>query len=583
MVNAKSLKESGISIIVRQLQPYRKTLITLSAISIVSAVANALVPYLAGRLIDSLIAVHTSFFLLLGVWGVLKFIADSIDWKIAVMSKELDFISETDYVSRGFGKLLELPMRFHKNHKVGAIGDKISRAAGNLSNIISRVVVDLLPQFLSIGIALTIVFFIEYRLGIVLLVGLVVFALVLYRVAPRMAGAITKGHLAYQDAYGKAYDTIFNVEPIKHATSEEYEQHRLYRNLRLRVAPLLIRAAHLWQSLAFWQRVLITATQGIIFLLSFFLVREGAITVGELVAVNAYATMVFGPFVTLGRNWHAVQDGIASLKFSEAMLNTPPESYKPEKSVYVDRIKGEIAFQEVSFRYTTKQSWVLKNLSFRALPGEKIALVGRSGEGKTTMADLISCYYHTNKGKVLVDGIDIRRLNLKQLRASIAVVPQEVVLFDDTVKNNIRYGKWNATEKQVKEAAHLAHADEFIEKFSKKYDQVVGERGVKLSIGQKQRIAIARAILKDPAILVLDEPTSALDAQSEGIIQASLERLMEGRTTFIIAHRLSTVRKADRILVLEGGEIAEQGTHQELMQKESGAYRALYNLQFGEK
>ena len=207
--------------------------------------------------------------------------------------------------------------------------------------------------------------------------------------------------------------------------------------------------------------------------------------------------------------------------------------------------------------------------------------MGESGVGKSTLVDLISYYYKPSSGKILIDGHNIKNLDLKFLRSQIAVVPQEIMLFNDTVKNNIKYGSFGASDEEILRAASLAHADEFINNFPKKYEQVVGERGIKLSMGQKQRVALARAFLRNPKILILDEPTSALDAKSEKFIQESLSELMKGRTTFIIAHRLSTVREVDKIFVLHEGEIKESGTHDELINKKSGFYRRLYELQMG--
>ncbi len=264
----------------------------------------------------------------------------------------------------------------------------------------------------------------------------------------------------------------------------------------------------------------------------------------------------------------------------EKMLDQAPEKYHPENAVILKELRGDIEFKNTSFSYKRGQK-VLDNVSFTVRAGEVVALVGESGVGKSTLIELLSGYYFANTGKVLVDGRDIKRLDLNFLRGSIGVVPQEVVLFNDTVKNSIRYGKFGASEEEVLSAAKEAYADDFIEKFPKKYETVVGERGIKLSVGQKQRIAIARAILRDPKILILDEPTSALDSATERSVTESLEKLMQGRTTFIVAHRLSTVRKADKILVLEAGTIKEAGNHDELMQKEGGAYRHLYEMHIG--
>jgi len=235
----------------------------------------------------------------------------------------------------------------------------------------------------------------------------------------------------------------------------------------------------------------------------------------------------------------------------------------------------------VSFSYGARQKKVLENISFEVRPGEVVALVGESGVGKSTLVDLVSHYYRPTGGHIYIDGHDVSRLDLYMLRSHIAVVPQEPLLFNDTVKNNIRYGNFSASDEEVEQAAKLAYAKDFIANFPQKYNQLVGERGIKLSVGQKQRIAIARAILRSPSILILDEPTSALDAKSEDFIQKSLEFLMEKRTTFIIAHRLSTVRKADMILVLEKGRIIEKGTHEDLLRIPKGVYRRLYEFQIG--
>jgi ABC-type multidrug transport system fused ATPase/permease subunit len=266
------------------------------------------------------------------------------------------------------------------------------------------------------------------------------------------------------------------------------------------------------------------------------------------------------------------------LERAEKTLSLPKEIYSPENAVVLPAIKGEVEFKDVYFAYK-KGKPVLEGVNFKVKVGEVIALVGESGMGKSTLVDLISAYYFPTKGKVLIDGHNSRNFDLKFLRSQIAVVPQEVVLFNDTIEANIKYGSFGASLSRIKEAAAKANALEFIEKFSKKWKQIVGERGIKLSVGQKQRVAIARAILRNPKILILDEPTSALDAKAERAIAESLEELMKGKTTFIIAHRLSTVRKANRIFVLKNGRIAEEGRHDELIKKPKGIYRELYRLQ----
>jgi subfamily B ATP-binding cassette protein MsbA len=302
-------------------------------------------------------------------------------------------------------------------------------------------------------------------------------------------------------------------------------------------------------------------------------------TLGELLAFNAYAAMIFGPFVTIARQWQTIQNGIVNIQQTEKVLQTETEKYTPENAIK-EPLKGDLTFDRVSFHYDAGKP-VLQDISFEVKAGEVVALVGESGVGKSTLVDLISAYNFPTEGKVLIDGHPIQQMDLKRFRQQIAVVPQEVVLFNDKIRTNIKYGNFHATDEEMIEAARKAHAVDFIEKFPEKWDQIVGERGVKLSVGQKQRVAIARAILRNPRILILDEPTSALDAGSEKIITQSLDELMKGRTTFIIAHRLSTVRRADKILVFKEGKIIESGKHDELLKIEGGEYRRLYELQIG--
>ena len=580
----------GLKIVIRYLANYKKDLIALSFLGVASALTNGAVPYLAGRFFDAILAPAEIFIgnslemplwlFFIIIWLVIRLISDMIDWKIKLESARMDELVHSDYMINAFKTLLELPVGFHKDKKMGQITDRIGRAAGWLSRIVGDVLIALTPQFLSIFVALVFSFYVNYFMAIILLLAIFIYVSLLAKMAPPLARLQRKSNRAYNRAYADAYDAIFNVSPIKQAVGEKHEHRKIFVNFRLKAAKIWIEMMAVWQGMNFYQRLIVTATQFIIYGLAIYFIHQGAMTLGELVMFSGYATMLFGPFIMLGHNWQVVQNGLISIERAEKILKTPPEVYVPENAVVLSDIKGEVEFKNVYFSYKRGKQ-VLENINFKVKPGEIIALVGESGVGKSTLIDLISGYYFTTSGNVYIDNHNVKNFDLNFLRSKIAVVPQEVVLFNDTIEKNIKYGNFGASIKAVKKAAEMSHCLEFIEKFPKKWNQIVGERGVKLSVGQQQRVAISRAILRKPRILILDEPTSALDAKSENIIAKSLEELMKDRTTFIIAHRLSTVRKADRILVLDKGKIAEQGRHEELIKIKNGIYQNLYKLQIG--
>jgi ABC-type multidrug transport system fused ATPase/permease subunit len=304
-------------------------------------------------------------------------------------------------------------------------------------------------------------------------------------------------------------------------------------------------------------------------------------SIGQVIAFNAYVGMMFGPFLRIGQMWRTIQNSIITISDASKIISTSSEEYHAKNSIKKE-IVGNVEFKNITF-YHDERKKILKNISLKVEAGKKIALVGETGSGKTSLIELIFKFYLPQQGDILIDDISIKDYDLTSLRSQIGVVPQEPVLFDTTILNNITYPKTNVPFEIVREAAKKAELLDFIEDQPDKWKTVVGDRGVKLSGGQKQRIAIARAIIENPKILILDESTSALDAKTQRSIEASLEELMKDRTTFIVAHRLSAVRNADTICVLHKGKILEQGNHQELMEKEGGKYRQLYELQFQEK
>jgi ABC-type multidrug transport system fused ATPase/permease subunit len=300
---------------------------------------------------------------------------------------------------------------------------------------------------------------------------------------------------------------------------------------------------------------------------------RGRLTIGQLTVVISYLAAVYGPLSAIAHTTGQLQGALAGAKRVRAMFALMPETVDAPNAIDATDVKGDIAFTDVGFSYPDGTS-VLHDITFAAKPGEMVALVGLTGAGKTTLVSLIPRFYDATTGRVTVDGIDVRQYRVRSLREKIAIVLQDPVLFAGTIADNIRYGRLDATREEVEEAARAAHAHEFVSRLSKGYDTEIAEAGGGLSGGERQRLSVARAILKNAPILILDEPTSSLDAISEEIVFAALRRLRAGRTTIVIAHRLSTVRDADRILVLDGGRIAAQGRHEELL-KSSQLYRRM--------
>jgi ABC-type multidrug transport system fused ATPase/permease subunit len=308
-------------------------------------------------------------------------------------------------------------------------------------------------------------------------------------------------------------------------------------------------------------------------------VVSGNITPGTFLTYTVFLGLLVAPIFQIVAIGTQITEALAGLERTREILSEKPEDETPGRTVIMNRIGGRVAFENVSFSYDSSKA-VLQEISFQSEPGNVTALVGPSGAGKSTMIGLIAAFYTPTSGRVLVDGIDLAKVRLDSYRTQLGVVLQETFLFDGSIRENVTFGRPEATEEEMLAACRIARVDEFAETFEKKYDTVVGERGVKLSGGQKQRVSIARAILADPRILILDEATSSLDSESEALIQEGLRYLMRGRTTFVIAHRLSTIRRADQILVIEAGRIIERGTHESLYAL-GGRYYDLYTKQHG--
>lgn len=478
-----------------------------------------------------------------------------------------------------FSHLQRLSLKFYADHRTGEIVSRLTNDVSLLQEAITSNVVALLRQCLTLVGAAVLLFFLNWQLTLLILVGIPIITLTMVALGRRIRWAAKAVQDALAEAANVVEETTSGVRIVQSFAREAYEIGRFTAKVNDTLNAALRRArisAVLGPIIGFLAFASITLTLWF----GSYQVLQGQLTAGGLVAYLVYTLMVASPIASLAGLYAQFQSALGATERVFGLLDTVPDIADRPGATPLPPVAGQVTFAGVSFDYGTAVP-VLKNVSFSVQPGQVVALVGPSGAGKTTLVNLIPRFYDVTAGCVLIDGCDVRDVTLSSLRDQIGIVPQETILFSDTVLANIRYGKLDATQTEIEAAAVAANAHQFIlEDLPAGYETLVGERGVKLSGGQRQRVAIARAILKDPRILILDEATSSLDSESESLVQEALERLMNGRTSFVIAHRLSTVLNADWIVVLDKGQVVEQGTHSDLLQNSDGLYYRLYQMQF---
>lgn len=481
-----------------------------------------------------------------------------------------------------YKKFMSLPFTFYDKRRVGELISRITSDVTMLQDTLSITLAEMLRQVSILVIGTAIIFYTTTALSMFMLATFPVIIII----AIGFGRYIRKLSRHTQDELAKTNvvveETLQSIQTVKSFTNELFETLRYRRSLDQLIGTALRAAKYRAAFISFVIFVLFGAIVAIMWY-GALMVQSGEMTVGELLSFVLYTTFIGGSIAGLGDLYGQLQKAIGA---SERILEVLDEPSEEEVVVSHEpfRLHGAVKFTNVSFSYPTRKDMhVLRDISLDIKPGQKVALVGPSGAGKSTVVQLLMRYYQVGGGSITLDGADAYTYPLRGYRANIGVVPQEVILFGGSIKENIAYGKQDATDEEIMVAARKANALDFINSFPEGFATLVGERGVKLSGGQRQRIAIARAILKDPAILVLDEATSSLDAASEHLVQDALNELMKGRTSIIIAHRLSTVRQADKILVLKDGVIAEAGTHEELVHQPNGVYANLVKLQFNEE
>jgi ATP-binding cassette subfamily B protein len=478
---------------------------------------------------------------------------------------------------RTFVHMHELSLRFHLERKTGGLTRVLERGRNGIETIVRMVILQLSPTIIELAfIVVVLMWQFDWRYVVVISITVAVYMTYTYHATEWRIGIRRKMNDSDTDANVKAIDSLLNYETVKYFSAEEREASR-YDKAMARYEDASVRAYTSLAVLNAGQAVIFTIGLAAVMVMCAFEIKSGSKTVGDFVLINAMMIQLYQPLNFMGMVYREIKQAITDIEIMFSILTREPEIKDATNAPQLKVESGTIRFENVRFSYEAARP-ILKGISFEVPAGKTVAVVGPSGAGKSTISRLLFRFYDLSGGHILIDDQDIAKVTQKSLRQAIGMVPQDTVLFNDTIRYNIRYGRWEATDAEVEEAARLAQIDPLIRIAPKGYETEVGERGLKLSGGEKQRVAIARTILKGPPILVLDEATSALDSHTEKEIQDALERVSRNRTTLVIAHRLSTIVGADEIIVLDGGEIVERGTHHALLAK-NGLYASMWNRQ----
>ncbi len=472
--------------------------------------------------------------------------------------------------------LLRLPTRFFDNQQSGKLVSRVMTDVEGVRNLVGTGLVQLVGGVLTAVICLFFLLSISWKMTLFVLVPVAIFGVIALKAFGKIRPIFRERGAINAEVTGRLTQTLNGVRVIKGFNAEKQEIkvfEQGVEKLFLNVKSSLTTTSLVTSSGSFLLGLASVGIMGI----GGYMIAEKTLTMGELVQFILFLGFLIAPIVQMSNIGSQLTEAFAGLDRTEEIMNTPVEDDETVRTIKIGKIKGDIEFKDVSFAYDEGKE-VLKNVSFSAPAGSVTALVGTSGSGKSTIAGLAASFLVQQSGAITIDGHDLSKVSLESYRSQLGVVLQDDFLFDGSIRENILFAKPSATEAELQAAMEGAYVSEFIGKFEKGLDTVIGERGIKLSGGQRQRVTIARAILANPRILILDEATSSLDTESESLIQESLKSLLKGRTTFVIAHRLSTIRQADQILVIENGEIQERGKHEELIEKK-GRYFQLYTYQ----
>ena len=483
-----------------------------------------------------------------------------------------------DMREEAYRKLMKEDFNFFNKNRTG---DLMSRQTGDMDavrHMVSHVIYFSFENILVFLMALVMIFSVNVKMALCMLIVLPFTLAVTLSQRRHIKPAFDRVRDCFSSLNAFAQETIAGNRVVKAFAKEDYELEKFdHENDGYRDAQL--NAASIWMKYIPMFEILSQCLTIILMIMGGFMVIDGEMTIGNMVTVYGYLWMLNSPLRQAGWIINDLQRFLTAIEKIYKVYTTEPDIKQPEHVVEKRKLKGSVTFDHVN--YYTNDDTVLKDISFHVEPGQTVGIIGATGSGKSSLVNLICRFYDVNQGRVLVDDIDVRNLNLQTLRGNIGIAMQDVFLFSDTIEGNIAYGNPDCTFEQVQAAAKIANADEFIREMPEGYDTIIGERGVGLSGGQKQRISLARAILKDPSIIILDDTTSAIDMETESLIQNELKKISDERTVFIIAHRISSIIHADQILVLDNGRLVERGTHEQLLAKK-GYYSTVFHHQYGE-
>lgn len=551
-------------------QPFRNRIIIILLLTSLTAAAGVAEPVIIKSIIDHIGLPEQLSYLL---YGIIVFLSVTLVSNIASafsnwMGWDVRLHVHNVLLNETVERLHVLPSEFHKKEGVGSIMMKLERSIQGFVGAVSEIFFNVLPSVLYLILALIVMFRLDWRMTLLVLAFVPLPTIIAMKASPKQVKREKFLMNQWAAIYSRFNEVLSSIVTVRSFAMEDNEKMRFMSN---------VKRANVKVSKGVYYDSIISSSQKFVVVMAriaaigagTFLIIKHEITIGTLVAFLAYIASLFGPVTSLTNTYRVLKNATVSLEHIFGILDNQEYIGDRPDAIKLSKIKGEISFDHVSFRYRNSKNYLLNDISFKINPGQSVAIIGPSGSGKSTIIKLIQRFHDPENGSISLDGMDLRSIKQKSLRNNIGIVLQEPLLFNESIRNNIAYGRKDASLEEVMEAAKIANIHERIMEMPEGYNSVAGERGSNLSLGERQRIAIARAVLLDPPILILDEATASLDVEVEASVQKAIERVTKNRTTITIAHRLTTIAKSDVIMVLKKGKIIESGSHKELMHQES--------------